>query len=238
MSLIQRLGPVVDSLLYYAARADRSALPPVDRANIGCANVVAPGWANLDNSPSAWLARHARIRRMLRTIRVIPPGLASGWPTDLILHDARRPLPWADCALRYIYTSHLLEHLYPNEGTRLLAECFRVLQPSGLIRVVVPDLELFARRYVAAASADPADGRTVEAAALELLDICGARARSSISPRNPHRWMYDRHSLAAALRLAGFVDIEQCEAGTGDVPDLATLDVRGDVSLHMEARRP
>ncbi len=238
MSLIQRLGPIVDRWLYYTARASRDALPPVDRANIGCANVVAPGWANLDNSPSAWLARHARIRTLLCALRVIPPGLASGWPADLILHDARRPLPWADCALRYVYTSHLLEHLYPDEGARLLGECFRVLQPGGLIRVVVPDLELFTRRYVAAASADPTDDCTVQAAALGLLDICGARARSSISPRNPHRWMYDRRSLAAALRAAGFVDIVRREAGVGEVPDLATLDVRGDVSLHMEACRP
>ena len=56
---------------------------------------------------------------------------ATGWPVDLILHDVRRPLPWADGALQYVYTSHLLEHLYPDEGTRLLGECFRILKPGG-----------------------------------------------------------------------------------------------------------
>jgi len=236
--LIQRVGPLVNRCMYYIARANPSALPVVDRANLGSANVVAGGWVNLDNSPSAWLAHHHRMRWLLKTLHLIPARLATGWPADVILHDVRRPLPWADGALRYVYTSHLLEHLYPDEGARLLHECFRVLQPGGRIRVVVPDLELFARRYIAAVSDDSQHERDVEAATLELFDICGARESSAFSSRNPHRWMYDRRSLAAALRDAGFVDIARYESGVGDVPDLTTLDVRGDISLHLEARRP
>ena len=40
-----------------------------------------------------------------------------------------------------LYTSHALEHLYPHEVSRALREFLRVLKPSGLAVVVVPNLD-------------------------------------------------------------------------------------------------
>ena len=39
-----------------------------------------------------------------------------------------------------IYSEHFLEHLdYPGDANRFLAECYRLLEPSGLIGAGVPD---------------------------------------------------------------------------------------------------
>lgn len=40
-----------------------------------------------------------------------------------------------------IYCCHALEHLYPHEVNRCLAEFKRVLKPGGVAIIVVPDLE-------------------------------------------------------------------------------------------------
>jgi ubiquinone/menaquinone biosynthesis C-methylase UbiE len=40
-----------------------------------------------------------------------------------------------------IYSSHNLEHLYPHDVSKALAEFIRVLNPKGYVVVFVPDLE-------------------------------------------------------------------------------------------------
>ena len=47
-----------------------------------------------------------------------------------------------------VYHSHLLEHLHQEEGEDLIQDCFRVLKPGGILRIVVPDLERICRDYL------------------------------------------------------------------------------------------
>ena len=47
-----------------------------------------------------------------------------------------------------MYHSHVLEHFSKEDGVKLMQECFRVLKPGGIIRIVVPDLERIARGYL------------------------------------------------------------------------------------------
>lgn len=61
-----------------------------------------------------------------------------------------------------------------------------------------------------------------------------------------HKWMYDRFSLANALKAAGFTDSKQCEAAESRIPEWPSfhLDTEADGrtykpdSLFMEATRP
>lgn len=47
-----------------------------------------------------------------------------------------------------IYHSHVLEHFTRTEAREFIGECRRVLEPGGILRVVVPDLETIARLYL------------------------------------------------------------------------------------------
>lgn len=89
--------------------------------NIGCGKVFHLAWVNLDLVP---IAPH------------IKP-----W-------DIRNKLPFADRKLDVCYSSHVIEHFSPLDAKRLLVECFRILRPQGILRVVVPDLEQIARLYL------------------------------------------------------------------------------------------
>ncbi|MFN7503667.1 MAG: class I SAM-dependent methyltransferase [Dolichospermum sp.] len=89
--------------------------------NIGCGRSFHTDWVNID--------------------------LVSSCP-EVKQHDIRKNLPYSDAEFDTCYTSHVLEHLRPQEAERLIAECRRILKPQGIIRVVVPDLETIAREYL------------------------------------------------------------------------------------------
>lgn len=85
--------------------------------------------------------------------------------------DLRKGIPLADSSCTAVYSSHVLEHLPLVDGVRMLRECFRVLEPDGTIRIVVPDLEKIARDYVACISASgPIDAFLHEWLLIEMYD--------------------------------------------------------------------
>jgi predicted SAM-dependent methyltransferase len=66
----------------------------------------------------------------------------------VIAHNLKKGLPFPDESFDVVYHSHLLEHFSKDYAPIFLRECFRVLKPKGIIRVVVPDFERIARIYL------------------------------------------------------------------------------------------
>jgi len=91
--------------------------------NLGCGSRYHPGWTNVDRRSSG---------------------------AGVIVHDLRQGIPFPDETFDGVYHSHFLEHLSRKEASAFLRECFRVLKGNGIIRVVVPDLEVIARDYLTA----------------------------------------------------------------------------------------
>ncbi len=55
--------------------------------------------------------------------------------------DLRNGLPFPDRSCRFVYSSHVIEHMYPYEAIRLLREVRRVLADDGVARIAVPSME-------------------------------------------------------------------------------------------------
>lgn len=58
---------------------------------------------------------------------------------DLPQVDIRRELPFGDASAEAVFLEHVIEHVTPQEGYRFFAECMRVLQPGGVLRLAFPD---------------------------------------------------------------------------------------------------
>ena len=88
--------------------------------HLGCGSRIKEGWVNIDLNPAA----------------------------DLTL-DVREKLPFADNTFRIIYSEHFLEHFdYLESISKLLSECYRVLEPGGVHSFSVPDSEKVLRYYL------------------------------------------------------------------------------------------
>src|SRR5579884_1880181 len=91
--------------------------------NLGCGSSFHPAWLNIDQ----WA-----------------PG------TAIQGHDLGNGIPLPDQSADVVYHSHVLEHFERKDAQQFLKDCYRVLKPNGIIRVVVPDLERIARLYLRA----------------------------------------------------------------------------------------
>nr|WP_295923791.1 methyltransferase domain-containing protein [uncultured Dyadobacter sp.] len=88
--------------------------------NVGCGNKFHSDWVNID--------------------------MVSYHP-DVIEHNVLSGLPFPEDYFDVVYHSQVLEHIPKNKANDFLAECFRVLKPGGIIRIVLPDLENIVREY-------------------------------------------------------------------------------------------
>ena len=67
---------------------------------------------------------------------------------NVVAHYLKKGIPFADNSFDVVYHSHVLEHFPKVEALTFIRECYRVLRPQGILRVVVPDLEQIVRMYL------------------------------------------------------------------------------------------
>jgi predicted SAM-dependent methyltransferase len=67
--------------------------------------------------------------------------------TDIIAYNLLKGIPFSDNYFEVVYHSQVLEHFPKEKAIHFIKECYRVLKPGGIIRVVVPDLENIVNEY-------------------------------------------------------------------------------------------
>jgi predicted SAM-dependent methyltransferase len=111
---------------------------------------------------------------------------------EVMACDLRQGIPFPDNSFDAVYHSHLLEHFPKNRVPIFLKECRRILKPSGVVRVVIPDLEQIARQYLSlletALTGNEVAEKRYEWIMLELLD---QMVRESSGGEMLRYWMQD-----------------------------------------------
>ena len=231
----------------------------IKKINLGSGPVGKDDWINVDWGMLSFLHKFSLIEGLLLKLNLFPKGHNVKWPKNLILHDCRKKLPFADSTFDYVYTSHFLEHFKKFEAERIIKDCYNLLCKGGVMRIAVPDLEVLAQKYLAK---DTEYFRRAD----KLMSGCGGEPgkpqdflladtfmdifypsfykkepagiqRFFVSFVRPHCWMYDYESLRHLLKNGGFVNIQRKSFGEGRVPDLASLDVFPELSLYVEAEK-
>ena len=183
--------------------------------NLGCGDVAVDGWINIDGSPALLVQKIPFIGPLISKARGVV------FDDQIIYGDIVNGL--TECGqdtVAGIFLSHVLEHVALEDSELVLANCFRLLEPGGLLRVIVPDLNFFVMKYLEDVRNDPplGSGRFVSAGdrfmAQTDLGVIGSRCSSlkrvmSAFSNRRHLWMFDRQSLATRLSNAGFEEISE-----------------------------
>lgn len=211
------------------------------RLNVGCGPVPIQGWANLDNSLSVRLARIPGVMKALASVGLVGPRnlkVYSAAREFNVLYGSALSLPFEPNSVKVLYSSHMLEHLDRVEARKFLAEAMRVLAPGGIIRLVVPDLQMRARAYLETGDADTF--MSALGSREHSLHTFGAKLKFLALGDRGHQWMYDAASLVALLESCGFIGARSVNAGETSIADPGELDLRErmEESIYIEAWKP
>jgi predicted SAM-dependent methyltransferase len=190
-SYLTLLAELSTARVHRAGAKKARALGPEGKSklNIGCGTFLKPGFLNVDYRPEA----------------------------DLRL-DLRQPLPFPNGVFELVFSEHFLEHLkYPEEASRFVGDCQRILRPGGVISISVPGTEWPLQEYAAGQSG--------------YLDACNAHqwhppecttfmehinyhfrqrwSGKTDTDFDNHRFAYDFETMKKLLENGGFADVEE-----------------------------
>jgi len=173
----------------------------------GCGWSAPNGWQNFDASPTLRFERLPFIGRLHTKNK-------SRFPNNIEWGDIIKGLPLPQNSCKGVYCSHILEHLSLNDFRIALRNTIKILEPGGIFRLVLPDLELSVRNYIENPSND---------ASLEFMNETSlgheTRARGFKGllkvwlGNNLHLWMWDYKSIKLELEHAGFIEVRRATIG-------------------------
>jgi SAM-dependent methyltransferase len=185
----------------------------------GCGLCAPSQWQNFDASPTL------RLQKLPIIGSLVPAGEFGRFPANIEYGNIVTGLPIPDNSVKLLYCSHVLEHLALEELHQALENCYRHLQPGGIFRFVLPDLEFMSQQYVNSTDPD---------AALEFMRLTwmGIESRK----RNlrgflkewlggsQHLWMWDYKSLSRELAAVGFQDIRRAQYGDSGISEFSDIE--------------
>lgn len=157
-----------------------------------------------------------------------------------IFLDATKPFPFDTGVFSFIYCEHMIEHISARDAEVMLRECFRVMSPGGVIRLVTPNMTFLTT--LLDPSADPKLATylryNLTTYGIQAPVADGVAVFNHFMRAWGHQFIYNEASLRAVMALAGFEDIRDCSLNDSPHPELsglAKLDRMPDGILEMES---
>ncbi len=203
--------------------------------NLGCGIKTSdkPNVVNIDWSPYLRVSK-SRVGSFLAPLVLDKSRLKRfrSIPQNIMVANLAKGIPFGDETVDVVYHSHVLEHLDRPVALAFLKEAFRVLKPGGIIRIVVPDIEMLTRAYLdhlELCKKEPSAILNHEDYLAPMIEQCVRREADGTAHQTgmrryvenrllgdarqrgeTHQWMYDRFILQAALQRAGYRDTQVC----------------------------
>jgi len=202
----------------------------VKKVNFGAGNISPNGWICLDNSPSVILAKlpyFMEVKKIMYKAGIISKNiLKTRWPRNLVYWDLRWGVPFKNNSVDIIFTSHFLEHLPKNDSYKFLKKCYKILKNRGVIRIVVPDINILLERYRGDYETDPS--------------FAAEEFNQRIFEGGQHKYMYNFDLLYKILTEIGFKNTKKMDYRKSKIVDIDKLEtpkLKYYTSLYIEANK-
>jgi predicted SAM-dependent methyltransferase len=162
-------------------------------------------------------------------------------PNINYVYDVRKRLPFKNDCVKGIFAEHFFEHIdYTEEAPMFLRECYRVLRPGGVLRIIVPDAEKYMMAYATGGWQEFERIRPLEDqrdyhygwtynTRMELVNQVFRQGQQ-------HKFAYDFETMDFLLKRNGFLEVRKQEYGKSVMPEVCIdLKSRRSESLYVEA---
>lgn len=181
--------------------------------NVGCGGnrPVKEPWINIDNL-------HAIFPDVTK-----PERINMDKEFNYLNADLRNGIPFENDSIDGILASHFLEHLDAQESLKFLRECLRVLKPSGILRLSVPDPAKFYKLTIEGCT-DWGEPNNSGMSFMEMALFF-----------NEHKQLVGIDALNCMLYTVGFKTWYETTSNATQLAPLADIDNRAVFSLFVEA---
>jgi predicted SAM-dependent methyltransferase len=146
--------------------------------------------------------------------------------------DITKQLPFKDSSFEGIFTEHCLEHITLTECKYALKEFFRIIKNNAIVRIVVPDGELYFDIYTRKKNGEDIYMPYEEGYITPMARVNG------IFRNHGHKFIYDFATLKIILEEAGFKNITKTCFNEGSNKDLLLDSKERELeSLYVEAQK-
>jgi len=237
--------------------------------NLGCGVKTSALALNIDWSIYLRIAKNPLLRflvyPLLSKTRRERLQLLKGM--DILPHNLAKGIPAADDSADMVYHSHMLEHLDREVAVEFLKEIYRVLKHGGIVRIVVPDLQILARNYLKSLELSMHDSNFTHSHDDCIADLYEQSVRrEGVGTKNQnkwvrmiekcfigdarakgetHQWMYDEINLKSKLLNVGFEHVTVHSFDTSSFPNWNEIGLDRENgkpyksnSLYIEATKP
>lgn len=144
---------------------------------------------------------------------------------EQILLDATKPFPFDDNVFAFIYSEHMIEHIPLRDAETMLSECFRVMAPGAIIRIVTPDLEFLTTLLTSPAPPELHDyiAYSIDEYRIHSQGPEGTAVFNHFVRAWGHQHIYTAAALTALMSRAGFAQLQRCELNVSAHAELAGL---------------
>ena len=228
--------------------------------NLACGTRTNSNWTNLDFSPYTRLAKRLWLAKFLHSIRIVSDTRyerLKKLDPEIVHYNLLRSVPFANDSFDVVYHSHFLEHLDRHIAPMFLSECKRILKAGGIMRVVLPDLNMLINRYTDSFArlekSEQKAGNLHESVIHDIFDQMVRTVPTGTAHQNRilctierfirgnaksvgelHRWMYDRFTLRKLLIDCDFTNVKEVNANTSAINSWSSygLDTAPDGTPH------
>lgn len=140
-----------------------------------------------------------------------------------VLANLAKRLPFRDGVAWLMHTEDFIDQLELEQAKQFLDECYRILMPGGVIRVLTPDLQKLTKLYED--NPDELVRMWQDNVPVQLLLASAGEVLNRGMRFAGHRFLYDPATLSMLADRCGF-DARQVGFNQSAVPQLLNTDLR------------